>query len=281
MTFDNKRTFGVEIEFIGNNNQRVTLEEINQYLANHSADFRMHTAYYSDTNATIWRLKTDSSVSGSGYGLEVVSPVLKGDKGYQDLMLVMDAINNTGATINRTCGLHVHVGVSDWRIKHFRNLFKRYTKFEQAIDSVMPISRRSSHNDYCRSTARCFSYNASLSNAFDVIDGMRSARQISNHIGTRYTKLNIDSFWKHGTIEFRHHAGTTDKDKIANWLKLVMTMVQAADQMRSVKVKSDDTFTDYTNKFSLMIKGLGQVQDTLIDATTKRFFTKRRRELCS
>ena len=281
MTFDNNRTFGVEIEFIGENNQRTTVEEINNYLQNNNASIRMYSASYSDCDSSKWRLKTDSSVSGHGYGLEVVSPILQGEQGYKDLMLVLDSINNTGATINRTCGLHVHVGVSNWKIKHFRNLYKRYCKFEQAIDSVMPTSRRMSNNSYCRSTVSSFTHNDNLKNAFDVIDSLRNARSISRHIGTRYTKLNIDSFWKHGTIEFRHHAGTTDTDKIANWLKLVMTMVQAADQMRSVKVKGFDCKDTYKEKISLMLKGLGQVDGSLVDATVKRFFTKRRRELCS
>lgn len=279
MTFDTKRTFGVEIEFIGQNNQRITNQEINQYLERQDADFRMQTASYSDTDSSIWRLKTDSSVDGSGWGLEVVSPVLQGDKGYQDLMLVLDAINNTGATINRTCGLHVHVGVNDWRIKQFRNLFKRYAKFERAIDSVMPISRRMSNNNYCRSTTMQFGQ--TLGQCFETINSCSTARELERHVGTRYTKLNIQSFWKHGTVEFRHHAGTTDKDKIANWLKLCLSMVQAGDENRAVKVNRFDNIDEYVNKISLMLKGLGQLEGSLIDATTKRFFTKRRKALCN
>lgn len=279
MTFDNKRTFGVEIEFIGQNNQRTTNQEINQYLERQGADFRMHTAYYSDTDATIWRLKTDSSVNGSGFGLEVVSPVLQGDSGYRDLMLVLDAVNNTGASINRTCGLHVHVGVSDWGIKQFRNLYKRYAKFETAIDSVMPSSRRLSNNDYCNSTVMAFGQ--TLGQAFETINSCRTARAISSQIGTRYTKLNIQSFWKHGTVEFRHHAGSTDKDKISNWLKVCLSMVQAADLNRAIKVNRFDNVSEYKDKISLMLKGLSKLEGSLIESSTKRFFTKRRKALCN
>lgn len=279
MTFDNKRTFGVEIEFIGQNNQRMTNIEINQYLERQGANFKMHTAYYSDTDSSIWRLKTDSSVRGSGYGLEVVSPILRGDEGHRQLMLVLDAINHTGATINRSCGLHIHVGVSDWGIKQFRNLYKRYAKFERAIDSVMPNSRRRSNNDYCNSTVMAFGY--TLGEAFEKINSCRTARQIQSQIGTRYTKLNIQSFWKHGTIEFRHHAGSTDKDKISNWLKVCLSMVQAADDNRAIKVNRFDPIDEYVDRINLMLKGLGKLQDTLIDSTTKRFFTKRRKELCN
>lgn len=279
MKFDDKRTFGVEIEFISQNNQRITNEEINQYLSNHGANFRMQTASYSNSDSSVWRLKTDSSVGGGGYGLEVVSPVLQGNSGHADLMLVLDAINNTGATINRSCGLHIHVGVSDWRIKEFRNLYKRYVKFETAIDSVMPNSRRRNNNTYCQSTG--LQFGSTLSECFETINRCRTARQIQNYIGSRYTKLNIQSFWKHGTIEFRHHAGTTDKQKISNWLKVCLSMVQAADKNRSIKVKEFDNFDEYRNKISLMLKGLSKLEDTLIDADLKRYFTKRRKQLCN
>ena len=279
MTFDNKRTFGVEIEFIGENNQRITNQEINQYLERQGADFRMHTAYYSDTDATLWRLKTDSSVSGSGCGLEVVSPVLQGDSGYRDLMLVLDAVNNTGASINRTCGLHVHVGVSDWGIKQFRNLYKRYSKFETAIDSVLPASRRLSNNGYCNSTVMAFGQ--TLGQAFEKINSCKTARELSNQIGTRYTKLNIQSFWKHGTVEFRHHSGSTENEKISNWLKVCLSMVQAADANRSIKVNRFDNVSEYKDKISLMLKGLSKLEGSLIESSTKRFFTKRRKALCN
>jgi len=279
MTFDNKRTFGVEIEFIGENNQRITNEEINQYLERQGADFRMHTAYYSDTDATLWRLKTDSSVSGSGWGLEVVSPVLQGDSGYRDLMLVLDAVNNTGASINRTCGLHVHVGVGDWGIKQFRNLYKRYSKFETAIDSVLPVSRRLSNNGYCNSTVMAFGQ--TLGQVFEKINSCKTARELSNQIGTRYTKLNIQSFWKHGTVEFRHHSGSTENEKISNWLKVCLSMVQAADANRSIKVNRFDNVSEFKDKISLMLKGLSKLEDSLIESSTKRFFTKRRKALCN
>ncbi len=277
MTFDNLRTFGIEIEFIAHNDRSTTLREINNYLNSVNATFDMYSASYSDTDSSIWRLKTDASLSGNG--LEIVSPVLQGDRGYRDLKIVLDSLKHIGANVNRSCGLHVHVGVSDWGIKQFRNLYKRYTKFERAIDQVMPNSRRKDNNQYCNSTA--FRFGSTLHLAYKTIDSCRTARQLASTVGTRYTKLNINSFWKHGTIEFRHHSGTTEVDKVTNWLKVCLSMVQAADVKRSIKVKRFDVMDEYIDKFGLMLNGLSKVQDTLIDSKVKRFYTKRRKQLCT
>jgi hypothetical protein len=35
--------------------------------------------------------------------------------------------------------------------------------------------------------------------------------------GRRYYALNLQSWWKHGTIEIRLHGGTTEFDKITAW----------------------------------------------------------------
>ena len=277
MTFDNLRTFGIEIEFIAQNNMQTTVREINNYLESQNATFDMYTACYTDTDSSKWRLKTDASLYGNG--LEIVSPVLQGDRGYRDLNIVLNALDHIGATVNKSCGLHVHVGVRDWNIKNFRNLYKRWTKFERAIDQVMPQSRRKDNNQYCASTASRFG--STLHLAYKTIDKCRTARQLQEKIGTRYTKLNINSFWKHGTIEFRHHSGTTDVDKITNWLKVCLSMCQAADVRRSIKVKRFDTMCQYIDKMGLMLNGLSKVQGTLIDSSVKRFYTKRRKQLCT
>ena len=294
ITNNENRTFGVEVEFISQLNQYDFVAALNMQLGTTGSDVDVISAYYSDTDATQWRIKTDSSVQSlgrSGHGLELVTPILQGQQGHDDLVAVLKAMNSIEGceiTANRTCGLHVHVGVSDWKIGNFKNLFKRYAKFESTLDSIMPLSRRDSNGQYCESNVQYFNRSVhnrnlddSMTNVLSSIDECTTLRKLSEKLSSRYVKLNVQSFWKHGTIEFRHHAGTTDSVKIANWLKLCMTMVQAADDMRTVKVKDEDTFATYNNKLGLMLKGLGKVENTLIDATVKRFFTKRRRVLCS
>ena len=49
----------------------------------------------------------------------------------------------------------------------------------------------------------------------------------------------------------------------------------------SGRKKEFDNFDEYRNKISLMLKGLSKLEDTLIDADLKRYFTKRRKQLCN
>lgn len=278
MTFDTKRKFGVEVEFLSEyQSQRQVVNLVNSYLTNHDADFRMEYAYYSDTS-NAWRIKSDSSVSGNySHGLELVTPVLHGTRDYERLMLVLDAINNIdGITVNRTCGLHVHVGVENWEVSNFKNLVKRYAKFEKALDSVMPNSRRRSNGSYCESN---FSHSYTLKNIYKEIDKQKTIRQLTDECAhSRYTKLNLQSFWKHGTVEFRHHSGTTNPDKISNWLKVCLAMCEAGDTKRVVKVDQDSNLQVNNYTLQVFFNGLAKASD-LITTDLRLFYNRRARSV--
>lgn len=278
MTFDTKRKFGVEVEFLSeNHSQRQVVDLVNSYLTNHDADFSIEYAYYSDTSNT-WRIKSDSSVSGSSsWGLELVTPVLHGTRDYERLMLVLNAINHIdGVWINKSCGLHIHVGVENWDVSNFKNLVKRYAKFERALDSIMPNSRRRNNGSYCESN---FLRYASLKDVYKNIDKQKTVRKLTDTCGySRYTKLNLQSFWKHGTVEFRHHSGTVNADKISNWLKVCLAMCEAGDSKRVVKVDQNSTVD--VNDFTLQVffNGLAKASD-LITTDLRLFYNRRARSV--
>ena len=286
INLDNQRTYGVEVEFISKEWSRQELiAKINDHALSYNSDtLRMptiHRASWSDTTTSQWRIKTDSSVnSRRGFGLELVSPILNGNQDMEILKIFLKILNELHCDVNRTCGLHVHVGVRDWGVKQFKNLAKRYVKFVTAIDTVMPISRRRSNNQYCLSNVRRYGNGVALSEIFANIQRCRSTQQLKNYIQNgRYYKLNMESFWKHGTIEFRHHSGTICPDKIENWVYVCMGMTKLADTNRAVKVKSTDIVNSYKNKLSIFMNGLSK--SGLIDSSVKRFYTKRARALCT
>lgn len=128
--------------------------------------------------------------------------------------MVCDSLNAIGAKVNKSTGLHVHFDASKISDTHFVQIFKNYQKLESIIDSFMPVSRRANNNGYCRSI-QGLNYNACNTKS-DVI--------IAN--GTRYRKVNAESYLSHKTVEFRQHSGTTDYDKIANWINFLRKLVQ-------------------------------------------------------
>ena len=64
---------------------------------------------------------------------------------------------------------------------------------------------------------------------------------------------------RHGTVEFRHHSGSTDTDKVLAWVLLTGAMVEASSVKRIVKVKNDDTVTSNSATLNMMLRGLRTV----------------------
>ena len=226
------RTFGVEIEFILIDGWNA--EDLAGHMRGWGIDCR-YTGYTHHTSAQ-WKIVTDSSLraDGGGYGLELVSPILKGKAGREELTRVLEALNDAPVTVNRSCGLHIHLGASNLRMKDLKTLFIFYNQHEDLIDQMLPASRRGSGNQYCRSIN-------------DIIQVIRQARTLGgifrNYNVDRYHKLNILSYERHGTVEFRQHSGTTDPDKIIGWLDMAMAMVRISKYFEDGKVEYLTTAT--------------------------------------
>ena len=83
-----------------------------------------------------------------------------------------------GAQVNKSTGFHIHHNVRTWGIAEFRNLYKRFVKFETGLDAVQPASRRGSVNKYCGSMYGAFTPNADVqSGLFQRLDTCRTVRQ--------------------------------------------------------------------------------------------------------
>jgi len=204
------RHFGVEIECVGINPSRAAA-------AIREAGIEVEYESYNHRRRPHWKVTTDASVCGPGGSCEVVSPVLNGDDGHEQIRKVCRALSEAGARINRTCGLHVHIDARELGRESLANVARYYHHFESAIDTVMAPSRRGNHNSYCGSLAS-YDFNGET----DDESVLYRAR------ASRFTKLNLQAHSRHGTIEFRHHAGTIEANKISNWVRLAMAIVDTA-----------------------------------------------------
>ena len=135
--------FGIELECFN-----ATQIQVAQALVN--AGINAVTSGYSGSNYALWQIKTDGSIQGIN-GFEVVSPILEGEAGIAEARKVCEVLVAIGAKVNQSCGFHIHHNAKNWGIQEFRNLFKRVAKFEAALDSVQPTSRRANNNRYCKS----------------------------------------------------------------------------------------------------------------------------------
>ncbi len=202
-----KLTFGIEIECF--NFTRLSL--IDAASAN-GLSVRSEAYNHSD-NDHYFKIVSDSSLIGEN-SQEVVSPILNGDNGLNSLKTLCTALASVDARVNRSCGLHVHIGAANMSDEHYCRLVRNYQAIESAIDTFMAPSRRANNSRWCHSLQGIdFSHCATKS-------------QIAAAMGfDRYFKVNAVAYDRHRTIEFRQHQGTTDYEKISHWVKFLAKLV--------------------------------------------------------
>mmetsp|Transcript_3186 Transcript_3186/g.7430 ORF Transcript_3186/g.7430 Transcript_3186/m.7430 type:complete len:436 (+) Transcript_3186:99-1406(+) len=267
-------TFGVEIEFCSER----TRENLCEILSAEGIDCvtagRLHDA------KSAWKLTTDSSVqcsvsaNGCGRAIELVSPILQGERGINSLKAVLAVVNTVRNTINKSMGLHVHIGVKDLSLEEKSKICQQFIKFEEAFDQIVPRSRRSNENKFAESNA-CNSslQNISFADKIQKLGRVRSFGELCalmNPNECRYFKLNLQAFKRHGTFEFRQHSGTTNFLKMSYWIRLLTLFCYHSKVLPAPEAFSTDTPHEKLNlMFTKVVK----------DGALKEYFTARAAEL--
>lgn len=231
--------FGVEIETVGLSKPRLA-QAIHSVVGGEITG--THTPCVIDPHGRQWCVKHDGSLSGYENG-EVTTPPLT----YSDLptlQRVVRAIRVAGATVNSSCGLHIHVDASLFDGTALANLTKMVYANESYIMQALAVSDRR-RNSYCKPC------NDSVVNAVKTIKpttkerfqqvwrgndpALTPAMRNGHHGGDRYHGLNMTSLGSHGTIEFRYFNGTVHAGKIKAYIQLVLSLSAYALTCRRVK----------------------------------------------
>ena len=204
-------------------------------------------------NREYFKFVSDSSISRTqgqeGEPIECVSPVLDNNDGFGKLKKCCESLNAAGAYVNRSTGLHVHIGAQNLNGEQYVNVFKNYQKLENVIDSFMAPSRRNSR--WAKSLWR-----------FDFSD-CYSPEGVELRMHDRYFKVNPESYSRHNTIEFRQHQGSTDFTKIKNWVNFCAKLVQWS----------------MSNVFESEVTSIDEIP--FLTKTEKNFFKRRQSEFAS
>lgn len=256
MQFNNMRTFGVELEIVVPTMVARAHRDLYNAMARAieaaGIPCRGHDGAYDHRDETVqWKIVSDASVGGSGFrGAEVVSPILSGIEGFEQIKTVTRVLTNFGATVNRTCGLHVHHEGRDLMMKQLANVGEIYRVHQSVINMMVPASRRG---------------NQQVCGGSEIPANMAAAYQMqSNQLGvnpqnaadmmriaglSRYFKVNFHALQAHGTIEFRQHQGTLDAQKIISWVVFTQMIVECA---KIRKTKSNEDRTRYDRRTQAM-----------------------------
>jgi hypothetical protein len=179
---------------------------------------------------------------------------------------ICDQLKAHEARVNSSCGLHIHVDARDLTAFDIKNLVKVYAHIEDVMFSAIAPARRNRHyckpcgqeyldrfgalagkalktvlprRQYGLLTKEELTDNVRRSYEGSPVlkqrlrESLKSAndslrdRQEHKYNDTRYRALNLHSYWHRGTIEFRHHHGTVDAEKIRNWGMVCMSVVDS------------------------------------------------------
>jgi hypothetical protein len=207
------RRFGVEIEFSG-------ISRSDAEAALRAAGINAVSESYNHTTRRHWKLVPDASVRSMGNGCgELVSPPLRGEAGLVQLELAVTTLQNAGASVNVTTGIHVHhdmAGLTGSEIAAFVTL---WSERQTAIDSLVSQSRRGDRNTYCQ--------NLSDYELRSIQSDLNNYGRIRNDIN-RFRKINVMSYPKYGTVEIRQHQGSLDGAKLRHWILFGQALITAA-----------------------------------------------------
>ncbi len=201
----------------------------------------------------------DGSLNAGAGGLEIVTGVLKGDTGLYHLQEICHELAPR-TLVDKYTSIHTHIGGLEFTNKFIVNIYLLCQLIEKDMLAIVPPSRR--NNQYCRNLKK-FKLSPALNNdltlkedyfklfewiSFEKIQNPTfeynktkqhplGAKCGYNHDTPRYCWLNLvpamfntrgDLRWK--TIEIRIHEGSTNYQKINNWVLLCMAIVKFADK---------------------------------------------------
>ena len=277
--FNNRRGLGVEIEFLVPRGTEISCWSgslntvLAEKIAGHQELIDSNTTCkaekYNHTTKTYWKIVSDVSVKGdSTYtgNHEIVSPILYGKNGKQQLKAVLQVLREQNCKVNRTCGIHVHHDVTELMLagrrvakKFLKNICLFVVKYEHIIYKLLPQSRQSEmYSQPARNKIgglplfRCLQQNVdakknvkyTITHNVDS-DDERHYSECGSNFGTvksgiqhgsekRYSGLNLQNIWTRGSVEFRYMQGSLNFNKIWSWVVLTQAIVNTNEKASRV-----------------------------------------------
>ena len=261
------RHYGVEVEFIN-----LGRDELESRLNNANIDLNVTR---SGDGFKRFRIVNDESLRGSSRdNLELITPIIKNKSQEDDLETCLEVIQEMGGAVNKTCALHVHFSTLGMNVYDILDIVKKYKKFESAIDNFMPYSRRQSRNRYCTSLNPLYNrIRYHEKRGLDFEDEVRRRGNFSFLNPTKYTKINLRPYPNHKTIEFRHHSGTLNFNKIAYWVRFLdefITNTIKESRIRNSAITKEEVETivsamDVSKKHKDLIEMFVSKDDRVLD----------------
>lgn len=202
-----------------------------------------------------WGVSSDSSLDGGkGRGMEFVSPILQGERGAAALCRFLADRKRHGFTVNRTCGVHVHVGLlrycedEDISPRDFAGILQRlvyYVRRHSLALYAIGGARRRAVGNYA-GALKTLARDAADAIVRDVDtyggtldDVVRSARGRWDTLpgDGKFQAVNLTSLRRHGTVEFRLFAGSADPAAVLSFVQMSLAITGRAIADQAIQAR--------------------------------------------
>lgn len=252
------RAFGVEIETVGVTRAVLAAAIAKVFpgsVVSRGTDWYA-SFYVTMTDGRVWRLMSDGSLTGrsrrgrptfSEKCAEVVSPILTWADmdAFQEVVRV---IRRAGATVDSSCGIHVHVDARDLTVSQVANLTTDVNNNEGMFDAMLGIAT-SRRVRWCKPLdAQKVAKITALRDTAEADVVARSSKALadvwyadsyqprSEHYNeTRYHGLNLHALYTKGTVEFRWFQPSLHAGEVKAYVVLALAMVGRATVVSTVK----------------------------------------------
>ena len=262
-------TIGIEIETIGQTRETVAraIQTVVGGTVHHIGTPYCYDPYeVRAADGRVWRVMADSSLSASrDRQAEVVSPILR----YEDIEMlqqVVRAVRRSGAKVDASCGLHIHIGSAELGVSGLVNLAKTVHKQQALMHAALGI-QAARLDRWCRPVPTSFINRLearrprTLEELNEAWYGYRNTNP-QHYDGSRYHGLNLHNVWYRGTIEFRHFEASLHAGKVKAYVQLAYALCMKARDARSASA-SPRTLNPASAKydFRVFLLGLGLIGD--------------------
>jgi len=240
------QTFGIELEMFADR------AKMAQVVAGHFNSIAVYiggsysTYQITDRLGRKWQLMTDSSIrdmnlntSNRAMQCELVSPILNYSD-IEDYQELIRKLRKASAKVNDSCGCHIHIGAKKHTGQTLKNLLNIFYSKNDILYRALDVKQRRAF--FCKElndTLLDRVNELKKPTVKDIIDTWYltlSTRDRQIHYNdSRYHGLNLHSYERIGTVEFRMFNATLHAGELKSYIQLVLAINNQALTQRSAR----------------------------------------------
>lgn len=271
------QTIGIEIEMTG-----ITRRAAAKAVANYFNTRPIYqggayeTFEIEDNGGRIWSIKRDSSIrpekkdadsnivmASDDYKVEFITPILTYSD-IENLQELVGEIRKAGGFVNKSCGMHVHIGATDFTAQAATNLLNAVASKQDLIYKALKVYP--CREEYCHKIGADLLNDLreekpktleKLASVWYNEPEREAVRNHGHYHSSRYHLVNLHALFTKGTVEFRMFNSTLHEGEVKAAIQFCLALMHQAKTTKKAIYRPTETDNDkYTFRCWLLRLGL-------------------------